>query len=408
MIADSAEIKFACSQCGQSLLVDASGAGLTAICPTCENPITVPQPGAIHDRSYGSAAEKRRRGISPARSHLPGVDVDALRAELTEAQQASSRLETELADAQAESAQLQRQLDATVADAASRINAAQLQLGEAMQRIRELDAARDDAEQGRVKLEGELARSTELAFSRGAEVSQRDAELAEVRARLAQTDGERCAALEENRGLRVEIGRLQAQLDAAQGVREAKAQIEQELIATSGKLTGSEERCRALESTGANLRTEIETLRHDLSGTQNGRDLVELRSTLKTTEAERQRIASALSRVQADAATLTASEQKLRADLSDTQRRCAEAEHLAESRAESQLKQDNDTLRGIIARQNVVIEERFAELRRLKRIRLFARILYSLVGLGLIGLIAYAVRTLPPALRSGLPDWLSF
>src|ERR1700679_113442 len=41
-IADSADIKFACSQCGQRMVVERSGAGHTADCPVCKHPVTVP------------------------------------------------------------------------------------------------------------------------------------------------------------------------------------------------------------------------------------------------------------------------------------------------------------------------------------------------------------------------------
>src|SRR4051812_32355904 len=42
MIAESADIKFACPQCGQRIVVDKSAAGLHGTCPICEGPVTVP------------------------------------------------------------------------------------------------------------------------------------------------------------------------------------------------------------------------------------------------------------------------------------------------------------------------------------------------------------------------------
>ena len=87
MIADSSEIKFECAQCGQSIAVDISGAGLSTNCPTCDNPLVVPSPSSFHDREYGESAP-----LSPGRADYAGEDAgisageaEELREELAEA-----------------------------------------------------------------------------------------------------------------------------------------------------------------------------------------------------------------------------------------------------------------------------------------------------------------------------------
>ena len=46
MIADSTVIKFACAHCGQRISIDAAGAGMTATCPNCSQPLVVPKLGS--------------------------------------------------------------------------------------------------------------------------------------------------------------------------------------------------------------------------------------------------------------------------------------------------------------------------------------------------------------------------
>ena len=78
MIAESADIKLACSQCGQRIVVDKSAAGMHSNCPICEGPVTVPNVTSVIERkSNGSSAPAGREnyGIpgwkTPARSCFP-------------------------------------------------------------------------------------------------------------------------------------------------------------------------------------------------------------------------------------------------------------------------------------------------------------------------------------------------
>ena len=45
MTLEDTDIKFECSQCGQRLAIEKSGAGISANCPICEHPVTVPKDG---------------------------------------------------------------------------------------------------------------------------------------------------------------------------------------------------------------------------------------------------------------------------------------------------------------------------------------------------------------------------
>ena len=69
MIADSTVIKFACAHCGQRISIDAAGAGMTATCPNCSQPLVVPKLGSLHHRTYGedvtSAPRRSGGGAAP-------------------------------------------------------------------------------------------------------------------------------------------------------------------------------------------------------------------------------------------------------------------------------------------------------------------------------------------------------
>jgi hypothetical protein len=72
-----------------------------------------------------------------------------------------------------------------------------------------------------------------------------------------------------------------------------------------------------------------------------------------------------------------------------------EARRRAEAASEARLRQDNEVLRGIIARQNSELEQKHAQLVRLKRARLGVRLAYASFALGLVLVAAWAIRTVP-------------
>ena len=88
MIAESAEIKFECSQCGQSIAVDSSGAGVRTKCPTCEHPLVIPSVSSLHGRSYGEDAPPAagRTAFAAETAEISAAELQDLRDELTEAE----------------------------------------------------------------------------------------------------------------------------------------------------------------------------------------------------------------------------------------------------------------------------------------------------------------------------------
>src|ERR1700728_3883787 len=64
MIVDNREIKFECPKCGQDLSVERSGAGMTANCPICDHPVTVPSDRDISQDEFGQIVRRRESGIT--------------------------------------------------------------------------------------------------------------------------------------------------------------------------------------------------------------------------------------------------------------------------------------------------------------------------------------------------------
>ena len=86
MIADSTVIKFACAHCGQRISVDAAGAGMTATCPNCSQPLVVPKLGSLHHRTYGEdvTSAPSRSGGGAALETNAAVVLRELREKLAE------------------------------------------------------------------------------------------------------------------------------------------------------------------------------------------------------------------------------------------------------------------------------------------------------------------------------------
>ncbi len=444
MIADSAEIKFACSQCGQSLLVDSSGAGISLNCPTCDNPVIVPTPGSLHDRHYGQGP-----GVEPGRAGFAEENAaltTELREELVEALRRAEDFERELTAGRKETARLQQRLQkateenerlathATTAQAeaeAFRTECAQwkgdfvlarqgaelteTQLGEARAKISLIEASLAALEENRAQWEQAFSQTAEGAQASESQLSTLAAELDDARAQnaaheqaLAAARGETEVLCEQRSELREQLEAAQAEIRTAAETRAVLAAVEEKLRAANRAMETVEEDRRSIAVRCVELRQEAETLRHDLTTIADGRELLDLRARFRTVEAEHQRATGTLSRMEAEAKSLAGSEEKLRTELTEARERGAEAERRAEAASETALKQDNEVLRGIIARQNTVLEERFVELRRLKRARLYLRILYTFIGLGLVGVAALAIEFLPEAVQKWLAEWFAF
>ena len=144
MIADSSEIKFECAQCGQSIAVDISGAGVSTNCPTCEYPLVVPSLSSLHDRHYDESAPDSagRTTYADEDAGLTADEVQELRDELAEALRIAEESGQALAATRKETALLEQ-----------RATAAETQLAEARGVISELNGRLAEAEETRTQWE---------------------------------------------------------------------------------------------------------------------------------------------------------------------------------------------------------------------------------------------------------------
>lgn len=437
-MADSAEIKFECSQCGQSLSVDPSGAGMTTSCPTCESPVIVPQPRSLDDRHYGASAP-----VAHSRPTFQPDATDELGEEVADLRRRNQELELGLTASGNESARLQQQIKELVAEnerqTASAVAAqaealslrvdrqqigsefaagqqqaerAEAQLRAAREKISQIEAELAAGEENRAQWAEAYAQMTARGEALEAQLASRESELAQTHAELAVGAQALAAACAQMAGDEAAAAILRRQLDTAEAgladavsTRAALAATQQNLAAAQRTLEKSEADRQSLASRCAGLRADADMLRHDLSEIHDGRELLGLRDRFKALTTDHERATGTLARTEIEAKTLAASEQQLRAELAETRTRAERAERRAEAAAESALSKDNEVLRGIIARQNAVQEERYAELLRLRRARLGLRILYAIVGLALIGLAAFAIEYLPAEVKRLLHDW---
>ena len=98
MKADSTVIKFACAHCGQRISIDAAGAGMTATCPNCSQPLVVPKLGSLHHRTYGEdvTSAPNRSGGGAATETNAAVVLRELREKLAETECARGVAEEKL------------------------------------------------------------------------------------------------------------------------------------------------------------------------------------------------------------------------------------------------------------------------------------------------------------------------
>ncbi len=387
MIADSSEIRFECAQCGQSIAVDISGAGVSTNCPTCDHPLVVPSPGSLHDREYGEGASlpPGRTAFADEDTGISASEAEELREELAEALRRAEESGQSLSAARNETARVEQ-----------RAATAEAQLADARTMIADLGARLAAAEENRAQWEQACAQNAEQANASETQFAARETEL---RAALAEARGGTEVLAAERTALRGHLESAEAEArTAAAAVAEKLAAAQAAFEDAEAGRQGLAERCQA-------LRKESETLRRDLSEIHTGRELLALRDTFQTLETEHQRATAALARSTTEVQSLTASGDTLRADITEARARAADAEHRAEAASGSALKKDNEVLRGIIERQNSVGEARYVELRKLRRARLMLRILYALGFLAVIGLAALAIDYLPAAAKHFLHEW---
>ena len=441
MIADSTDIKFSCSKCGQHIVVDKSAAGLEASCPICAHPVVVPQASSIHSRTSSGQSRTSEPQQSAQRPTFADPDSEQTRADLFDAAAASGRLERELDEAKAEIARYtalfkkaveecerltantthaqaeiksfqadRQQLKADLAQAKQRALTAETKVAEVQAKADELATALAIASADNVELrermDNHLAVGRECLSATEARLETRERELCESRIEanelvqaLAVAQTELAVVRTEGSGVRRELERDQALLVAAEQNCRRLADTEKEL---KGKLKTAGDDHKNLTRDRDQLRQEIEVLRHDLAQVENGRELLALRSRIPKIEEERDRAAAALAELTAEAKVRAETEQRLLRELHEAVLLREDAERRAEAAAEREVSKDNEVLRGIIERQNETLRVHHVEVRHYRRGRYALRILYTAFGLALVALAFFAVMVFAPHGLGGL------
>ena len=375
LIADSADIKFECSQCGQRMVVERSAAGLMADCPMCSTPVTVPHIPTLADSGKDEAPTVEQ--TPPVRTKRePGrVSATQLEAELAEAQAEISRQHALFKKAVDECERLKANTTHVQAELKTfRVDRQQLKAD--LVQARQVAAAAEaraseladtlsavQQENGALRYQAEVDLNTlrERISRVEAELAAREQELAE--GKVEHTDALRSLAKTraENSKLNTEAAGLRSEVEILRQDFEATTQ---ELAATSQQLFDIQGRWETLAEEHAQATTErdewrrqTEQFRHDLEALDTGRDLLELREQHEELQRKHQSLETTL------------------------------AERTEEA------KKDNDVLRGIVTRQNNTLGVYHSELRRLRRARYALRLVYGLFSLGLIalGFIAFYV-----------------
>ena len=433
------EIKFECSQCRQRILVDSNAAGMATACPTCGCDVTVPKIGGLNDRDYtgpkrthGRLSNSEPAGIVRAREgngFVNGHGNGAVKIELdqTREQLAAARAEAEADNHSFQSERLAlrnelAQFRQKHSAAESRLSETGLELLEAQARIAEQEAEIDQTARALEELRTEIDRLRidreqtkrlvdDLSASRketAAVLSQMQAleiDFAAARDLLAEAHGDRTSALREIQALK------EAQVALADDLADARARLStlaetetklrisgDELNHAHEEIRAAEEQVKALQRTAEESATEIATLRRHLSEANTGRELLETRDRLAVIVAERDNLAAESLRLQEELQKQEIAARKTEQETKSLRRQMEEAQRAAEATSEARLRRDNDVLRGIVARQNVELEQKHLQLIRLKRARLVLKLIYSFFAIGLVAFGVVAVKFVP-ALR---------
>jgi predicted nucleic acid-binding Zn-ribbon protein len=455
MIAEDADIKFECSQCGQSLAIEKSGAGLTANCPICDHPVTVP-PTSF--RRFGGLSRRNESALSQpvsavlanstapsaisqgTRSPFADPDVEEMREDLLNTTMENGQLEGELHQAKEKIDRLQahlrkalddcerlnansthaqaeiksfhadrQQLKAELAQSRQRNAVGEAQMAENRGRIAELasDLATANAENAALlqEMEGQASEYRDYQSHMGNHVAAREEALSAATARTEEVIQALAGAEEQLLVLRKTQEELQGELNSAQAKLEEAAQIRSQLAAVEDELRKEKERsgsaetqCASLQVTCDGFKKDIDDLRRNLDDTTAGRELLALRERFTGMEQEHGRVSTALAEREASVKKLTASTDQLSFELKKVRSLCEDAERRAEEVSEGKLIKDNEVLRGIIERQNCFLNENGIELRRLRRGRFALRVSYVVFSTALLALVIFALSILKPHL----------
>jgi chromosome segregation ATPase len=458
MTAEDIDIKFECSQCGQSLAIEKSGAGLTANCPVCDHPVTVPSKSmrrfGEHSRGKDSVfsqpaaavlatstipsalsgggrppyaepdADEMREdllnstmenGQLEGKLHEAKEKIDRLQAHLRKALDDCERLTANSTHAQAEIKSFQadrQQMKAELAQSRQRIAVGEAHTAENRVKIAEQASALAAASGENVALREEMerqaaeyrdyqARMDHHVASREEVLSATTARTEEVIQALAGAEEQILALQQAQEGLHGELETARAQLEEAAGIRSQLAAVEDELRVERERAGSAETQCASLQIAGEGFKKEIDDLRRNLNDTIAGRELLELRGRFAALEQEHGRASTALAEREASVKKLSASAEQLSWELKKARSLCEDAERRAEEASEGKVLKDNDVLRGIIERQNCFLHENGIELRGLRRGRFALRVSYVVFSTALLALVIFALSILKPHLLLG-------
>ncbi len=361
------DIRFACSHCGQRIVVDASAAGVETACPGCKRPMVIPDEAMLVDRASVAAVAGRGKGLGRVGFPDGATGVEPLERELATSRRENAGLQEQLRALGEEHAQLR----ASFAEAATK----RQQLAEdhevARERIKALESEASAMQSRRAAAEQELkeARAEIIRLQDESSLHRRNFDEARTKLVLAETESHRASALE------AEMHQLEEKLTTA--------------LADGQLLT---RRCEELQA-------EAESARRDLVQTESGRELAALRQRFTTSEEERKRLALQFSDAQSEVRRLTDGERERREQFETMRKERDAALSRAEANSQSALQHGNEVLRGILDRQKSELDERYTELRRLRAAQLSLRILYVLAGLLLFVAIVLGLQTLHQAWR---------
>lgn len=319
-----------------------------------------------------------------------------------EAQQQSKKSAREASEWKAKA----RTAEAALAKLTARVEGLDAEVKAAALALQRMQKAAADSDDKVAAMEQALAAGVpelESAHTRAATLEE---DLHKTQGRLGEVEAALASARQEELRLTTEHVEMQRQVDDAKcqfaSIADLQAQLaraDAELCDHREKLWLSEESNQSLATRCEQLRREADSLRRDVTESHSGRELMEARSRLEDAVAERDRTAARLSAVEADLHSISSAEAALRAELDQARHERDEAVERAESLRETRAAKDNQVLRGIIARLNGDLAQRTSEVLRAKRARVGLKIAYILFGVGLLGVIAFAVKVLPQALR---------
>jgi chromosome segregation ATPase len=389
-----ADIRFACSRCGQYMRADAAAAGLTADCPHCGRALVVPAGDGADGVEAGGLNETD-----------PRAELDRVRQQLAVSLSECERLTAAVTHAQAENKSFQsdrRAMKSELAQTRQRLAMADTQLAEHQEA---LEAAHLVATEwtGRCEnLQIDLGVAQARASALSAQLAARDDELATLRRQLAERESAQAAAQteidalqEEHAILRRDLEALAASASERAALASRLAEAEAEWMKAAGQAETVEAARVSLEQRFDALSREATALRADLNETASGREFVRLREQVAVLENERHQLQLAHAGMAEDFAQAKSAAQTATELIRTLRERLGDAVKRADALSDERLKQDNLALRGIINRQNGELERRHLELHRLKRARLVLRILYALIVLGIVALGIAAVQILP-------------